>query len=85
MPDAEDAAAAELGELLLVAHLDRRPSGPRPFVSSFAAASTAAAKAGGVKSPGGVFTQSRVVATASATTCASSKACAELLLRAPTG
>ena len=56
--------------------------GPRPFETSFTAASTAAAKAGGVKSPGGVLTQLRVVATASDTTWASSKARPNSFLRA---
>ena len=56
--------------------------GPRPFETSFAAASTASAKAGGVKSPGGVLTQLRVAATASDTTCASSKAMPNSFFRA---
>ena len=56
--------------------------GPRPFDTSFAAATTVAANSGGVKSPGGVFTQSRVAAAVSATTCASSKAWTNSFFRA---
>jgi hypothetical protein len=42
----------------------------------------ASAKTGGVRSPGGVLTQSRVVATARATTCAWSNAVPASLRRA---
>ena len=47
---------------------------PRPLVSSACAVVTAAAKSGGVRSPGGMFTQSRQAATALATIWACSKA-----------
>ena len=53
----------------------------RPLVASATAASTASAKAGGVRSPGGTLTQSRVVAVARATTWASSKAATVSCLR----
>ena len=55
---------------------------PLPRAYGLAASTTASAKAGGVRSPGGVFTQSRVVATARASTCASSKAAIVSLRRA---
>ena len=55
---------------------------PFPLAYGFAASTTASANAGGVRSPGGVFTQSRVVATARASTCASSKAAIVSLRRA---
>lgn len=55
---------------------------PRPLVSSLPAWATASANAGGVRSPGGVLTQSRVVATARATTWASSNAATNSFLRA---
>ena len=51
-------------------------------MTSLTAPSTATAKLGGVRSPGGVFTQLRVAATASATSCASSKARTNSFLRA---
>ena len=47
---------------------------PRPLVRSAWAADTASAKSGGVRSPGGVLTQSRHSRTASTTTWAASKA-----------
>ena len=48
-----------------------------------AASTTASANAGGVKSPGGVLTQSRAPATASATTWASSTTVCISARRAP--
>ena len=77
--DAEDAAAAGLGELGLVHDRDgdRRPRRRRATLAGRAAClavpPTASAKTAGVRSPGGVLTQSRVRATAAATTCACSK------------
>ena len=47
---------------------------PRPFVTSRCRPRAASTKWAGVKSPGGVFTQSRVPRTAPVTTCASSNA-----------
>ena len=49
---------------------------------ALAAATTASAKSAGVRSPAGVFTQSRVRATAAATTWAVSKAARAGLARA---
>ncbi len=55
---------------------------PRPLPTSAAAALTASANPGGRRSPGGVFTQSRVVATAAAMTWPVSKASVISFLRA---
>ena len=55
---------------------------PRPLPAEPAAAATASAKAGGRRSPGGVLTQSRVVATAAESTRAVSKASTTSPLRA---
>ena len=53
-----------------------------PRARALPASTTASAKAGGVKSLGGMFTQSRAVATARATTWVSSNAVAASLRRA---
>ena len=55
---------------------------PRPLVASLCAAVTRSASSGGVQSPGGMLTQSRVRVTASARTSARSRASTASLRRA---